>query len=240
MVPCYVDQLYPRVAVATLRLLEHYGCEVVYPRTQACCGQPMANTGMEDAALPTYRNTVVAFADAEYVVCPSGSCAYHVRHHYGVLGDGPDVTRVRERTYELCEFLHDVLRVTEVPGRLPARVGLHQSCHGLRGLRLGPGSERQVNAPEKVGSLLARVADIELVAPARPDECCGFGGTFAVAQPELSARMGEDKLRDHDAAGAEVITSTDVSCLMHLEGLLRRAGSRTRVMHVAEVLAHDW
>ena len=237
-VPCYVDQLYPQVGIATLRLLEHYGCEVIFPEGQACCGQPMANAGMERTAVPTYRNTVAAFAEADYIVCPSGSCTHHVKDHYDVLEQTPAVARVRTRIYELCEFLYDVLQVTSVPGRLPQRVGLHQSCHGLRGLRLGPGSERRLTAPNKVSELLARVEDIELVEPERPDECCGFGGTFAVAQEALSVRMGEDKVADHTQAAAQVITSTDMSCLMHLEGVLRRQGSGVRVLHVAEVLAY--
>ena len=235
-VPCYVDQLYPRVAVATLRLLEHYGCEVVFPKGQACCGQPMANAGMEDAAVGTYDNTVEAFRDAEYIVCPSGSCTHHVKHHYELLEQTTDVLAVRSRIFELCEFLHDVLKVASVPGRTSARVGLHQSCHGLRGLRLGPGSERRLEAPNKVMSLLSKVEGIHLTEPKRPDECCGFGGTFAVAQAALSVRMGEDKVADQVGAGAEVITSTDMSCLMHLEGVARRKGTGVRIKHVAEVL----
>ena len=238
-VPCYVDQLYPQVAVATLRLLEHYGCEVVFPEGQACCGQPMANSGMEAAAGPTYRNTVEAFRDAEYIVCPSGSCTHHVKHHYDTLEQDTDVLAVRSRIFELCEFLHDVLDVDSVPGKTTQRVGLHQSCHGLRGLRLGAGSERRLEAPNKVLRLLRKVEGIQLVEPERPDECCGFGGTFAVAQAALSVRMGEDKVADHVRAHAEVITSTDMSCLMHLEGVAKRNRAPTRVLHVAELLAGE-
>ena len=161
-----------------------------------------------------------------------------VRNHYhGLVGEDPRYPGVRKATYELCEFLTDVLRVTHVPGRLPRRVGLHQSCHGLRELRLGAGSERRVAPFDKVAPLLRSIEGLELVALTRPDECCGFGGTFAVAEEAVSTFMGQDRIADHLRAGAEVITGTDVSCLMHMDGLARRAGSPVAFRHVAELLA---
>lgn len=235
-VPCYVDQFYPRVGIATLRLLEAVGCEVVYPRGQTCCGQPMANSGAEDAATGTYLNFAKAFAGAEYIVCPSGSCVHHVAAHYDVLEQTAGVRQVRGAVYELCEFLVDVLGVPHLSARFPHRIGLHQSCHGLRGLRLASDSER-VEAPfSKLTPLLQQVDGLEIVPLDRVDECCGFGGTFAVAQEAISVRMGEDRIGDHVRHGAEYIVSADMSCLMHLEGLLRRQGSSVGVRHVAEVL----
>lgn len=235
-VPCYVDQFYPQVGVATLRVLERAGCTVVYLPGQTCCGQPMANSGAEAAALGTYRHFVEVFAEAEYIVCPSGSCVAHVRHHFAALEQDADVRSVRARTYELCEFLVDVLGVPRIEASFPHRVGLHQSCHGLRGLRLASDSEL-VEAPfSKLQPLLEQVRGLELVPLDRADECCGFGGTFAVAQPALSVRMGEDRIADHAAHGAEYIVSADMSCLMHLEGLLRRRGSPIGVRHIAELL----
>ena len=238
-VPCYIDQFYPGVAVAALRLLERLGCEVVFPEGQTCCGQPMANAGFEGESAAAMRRYVEAFAAYDYVVAPSGSCVLHVREHYDALEQTADVRHVRERTLELCEFLTDVLGVRELDVRFPHRVGVHAGCHGLRGLHLARPSEIPEPPFDKVRRLLGMVEDLELVDLARPDECCGFGGTFAVAEEAISVKMGRDRLRDHVAHGAEVITSTDMSCLMHLDGLARRSGADVRVMHVAEILEGD-
>lgn len=235
-IPCYIDQFYPRVGIATLRLLEQQGCEVVFPEGQTCCGQPMANSGCEADALASYRNFVSAFAEYEYIVAPSGSCTYHVRHHYDRLPQTPEVVAVRQRTYDLAEFLLDVLKVSELPARFPHRVGLHLSCHGLRGLRLGSGSERREAPYSKLAQLLKMVDGLELVELDRADECCGFGGTFAVNEAAISVKMGKDRLADHLRHGAEVITAGDMSCLMHLEGIARRREDPVRILHLAEIL----
>lgn len=238
-VPCYVDQFFPAVGIATLRLLERLGCEVTYPAGQTCCGQPMANSGAEHASVGTYLNYVEQFGDAEYVVCPSGSCVHHVREHYDVLEQTPAVRRVRARTYELCEFIVDVLGDPLIEGHFPHRVGLHQSCHGLRGLRLASDSERNDEPFDKIRRVLRGVRGLELVDLIRRDECCGFGGTFAVAQEALSVRMGQDRLADHLQAGAEYIASADMSCLMHLGGLARRRGAPVEMRHVAQLIAGE-
>lgn len=235
-VPCYVDQFYPRVAVATLELLEKAGCTVQYVSDQTCCGQPMANSGFEQQSLDCARLFVKNFSSFDHVVTPSGSCALFVRHHYGMLGASDEVTRVRSSVYELSEFLTDVLGRPLPPVSFPHSVGLHQSCHGLRGLRLGSGSERQVESFNKVRSLLERVDGLRLVDLQRTDECCGFGGTFAVKEEALSVAMGNDRIEDHESAGAEYITGVDVSCLMHLEGLIRRQNRPLHVVHFAEIL----
>jgi L-lactate dehydrogenase complex protein LldE len=236
-VPCYVDQLYPGVAVATLRLLERHGCTVVFPEGQTCCGQPMSNAGAADQARPLAERFVRVFGEAEHVVAPSGSCVAMVKHQYPHLLPGrPEVAALGRRTFELCEFLHDVLGVRRVEGRYPHTVGLHRSCHGHRELRLASGSERQVPPFDKVRTLLSTLEGIRLVEPTRTDECCGFGGTFAVTEEAISCLMGRDRLADHQRAGAEVITGVDVSCLMHLEGLARRERRPVQVRHVAEVL----
>lgn len=236
-IPCYVDQLYPRVGLATAEVLERFGVKVVFPEAQTCCGQPMANSGFFDDARPLARKMLDVFERYQHVVCPSGSCTSMVRNHYpDLLPKDPRVEPMGRRTYELCEFLHDVLKV-KPSGRFPHKVGLHDSCHGLRELRLGSGSERKVPPFNKPRALLENLAGIELVELARPDDCCGFGGTFAVAEEAVSCAMGRDRIADHERAGAEIITGADVSCLMHMEGLIRRAGKPLRVMHVAEVLA---
>ncbi len=235
-VPCYIDQFYPGVAIATLELLEKLGCRVVYPLDQTCCGQPMANAGYEPYSLETMRLFARTFAAHEYIVTPSGSCALHVKAHYKPLEQTEEVRRVRANTYELCQFLTDVLQVQESDATFPHRVGLHASCHGLRGLRLGQSSELSGPDYDKVRALLERVQDIALIDLDRRDECCGFGGTFAVTEEAVSVKMGRDRLQDHLKHGAEVITGTDMSCLMQLDGLIRRERLPMRVMHVAEIL----
>lgn len=236
-VPCYIDQFYPEVAWATWELLERYGCRVDFPRDQTCCGQPLANTGCVSEAVPLARRYLEIFRGYDYVVCPSGSCTAMVRKHYhDLVDDHPDFARVTERTFELCEFLCDVLGVEKIEGRFPYRVGLHQSCHGLRELRLGSSSELMTPRYSKAGKLLSSLEGIQLVDLKRPDECCGFGGTFAVAEEALSCMMGLDRLQDHLQAGAEILTAGDMSCLMHLWGLLHRRGLPLKVMHIAEIL----
>ena len=235
-VPCYVDQLYPQVARATLELLERHGVAVESPQQQPCCGQPMANAGCERDALETAHGFVRAFAGFDYVVSPSGSCVYHVRHHYDVLEQTDEVRQVRGRAYELCQFLVEVLGVEDPGVAFPHRVGVHVGCHALRGLRAARASELGGPPDGAMRALLGRVEGIELVELDRPDECCGFGGVFSVTEEAVSARMGLDRVNDHMRHGAEVITSGDVSCLMHMEGIIRRQGLPLRVLHVAEIL----
>ncbi len=237
-VPCYVEQLYPRVGLATVRLLERHGVRVEYPEDQTCCGQPLANSGCSDEAAPLAERFLRLFGEYEYVVAPSGSCVSMVRNHYdGFLAGRPGFEHLKGSTFELCEFLVDVLRLPRIEGRFPHRVGLHQSCHGLRELRLASASELRVPAFGKVRQLLAGLRDIQLVELQRTDECCGFGGTFAVNEEAVSCMMGRDRVADHERAGAEIITGVDMSCLMHMDGLIRRDRKPLRVLHVAEVLA---
>ncbi|MCA9169257.1 MAG: (Fe-S)-binding protein [Planctomycetales bacterium] len=244
-IPCYIDQFYPDVGLATVDLLEGLGVEVEFPAAQTCCGQPMANTGCNDSAQPLARRFVEIFAEYPYVVAPSGSCVAMVRHHYDhFFHDSGSTSQLREkylqlrdRTFELCEFLVDVLKVDRIDGRFPHRVGLHQSCHGLRELRMGSSSERVECDFSKPAQLLATLEGLEFSQLQRQDECCGFGGTFAVSEEAVSCRMGMDRIADHEQAGTEVLTAADMSCLMHLEGLLRRQRKSIRVMHVAQILA---
>src|SRR5437899_3174346 len=220
-IPCYVDQFYPRVGLATAEVLERHGVTVHFPEAQTCCGQPMANSGFFDDARPLARKMLEVFAPYEHVVCPSGSCTSMVRNHFEtVLPGDPRVAGLRARPR----------------GRFPHKVGLHDSCHGLRELRLGSGSERLVQAFSKMRTLLDGIDGLQLVELARADECCGFGGTFAVTEEAVSCAMGRDRIADHERAGAEVIAGGDVSCLMHLEGLIRRDGKKLRVLHLAELL----
>ncbi|MER7112205.1 (Fe-S)-binding protein [Streptomyces sp. NPDC000229] len=222
-VTCVNDAVYPATGIATVRLLERLGVEVDFPAAQTCCGQPQFNTGYRRETERLARRTARAFEGYEYVVTPSGSCAAMVREHYAGLGEpglGP-------RTYELTEFLVDVLGVTDVGAYFPHRVTYHPSCHGLRLLGLG----------ERPRRLLAAVRGLELVELPGAEECCGFGGTFAVKNPAVSVAMGRDKVRSAVATGAEVLCGADNSCLMHISGVLRREGERVRAVHIADILA---
>jgi L-lactate dehydrogenase complex protein LldE len=236
-VPCYVDQFYPRVGLATLRVLRKLGLDVEFPPEQTCCGQPMANSGCAEDARPLAERFLAIFGGYDHVVAPSGSCVSMVRNHYAQWLEGkPGFDHLRTSTFELCEYLVDVAKVVRVDGEFRRKVGLHQSCHGLRELRLGRSSELRAAPFNKVRFLLEQLRGIELVELSRADECCGFGGTFAVNEEAISSLMGRDRIADHENAGAEVIAGFDVSCLMHLEGLIRRAGKPMQVMHVAEIL----
>lgn len=237
-VPCYIDQLYPDVAWATLEVLEKYGCKVEVPEVPVCCGQPMANTGCWDDAEPLAKSFVKNYAKYEYIVCPSGSCtSMIVNHYHDLIGDDGQYMDLRRKTFELCAFLTDVLKVEEFDVDFPHKVGLHQSCHGLRELRLGSSSEVMGREFSKARSLLEKVRGIELVELSRKDECCGFGGTFAVSEEAVSCMMGNDRIHDHEHAGAEVITAGDMSCLMHMDGLIKRQKKPIRTMHIAQILA---
>lgn len=236
-IPCYVDQLYPRVGLATWRILRGLGLDVEYPKSQTCCGQPMANSGCGDAARPLAERFLDVFGKYKHVVTPSGSCASMVRNHYDQwLAGKPGFDHLKSNTFELCEYLVDIVGVTRADGDFPGRVGIHMSCHGLRELRMARSSERMDAPFDKVRGLLAQLRGIELVTLSRPDECCGFGGTFAVAEQAVSCMMGRDRIADHERAGAQVIAGFDMSCLMHLEGLIRREGKPLKVAHVAEML----
>jgi len=236
-IPCYVDAFFPEVGIASLELLERFGIEVAYPLDQTCCGQPMANSGCHQEAAATERLFVKNFSSFDHIVTPSGSCAHHVRDHLTGIPQTPAVARVRANTYELVEFLHDILDVRDFPwAEFPHKVGLHIGCATLRGLREAKASEIDEPFFSKPLALLSKVKGIEFVTPSRPDECCGFGGTFSVFEEPVSARMGYDKVIDHSNAGAEYIVSPDMSCVMHQKGCAERLGLPIKFIHVAQVL----
>lgn len=237
-VPCYVDQFYPKAAIATLELLEKLGVEVHYPKNQTCCGQPMANSGYEHLTTGCNNLFIDNFIGYDYIVCPSGSCTLHIKEHLHSPEQEEKAVDIRKRVYELTEFLVDVLKVDNLKARFPYKVGLHNSCHGLRGLRISQMSELVAPAFSKPAQLLDMVEGLELVPLSRNDDCCGFGGTFCVVEEAVSSKMGIDRVDDHIEHGAQYITSADLSCLMHLEGILRRQKSDVKVIHVAEILNH--
>jgi L-lactate dehydrogenase complex protein LldE len=235
-IPCYINQLYPQVGIATLELLEKLGVEVDYPMGQTCCGQPLGNSGYESDAKGACQVFVENFKNYDYIVGPSGSCVYHVKKHFDILEQTEEVIKVRKNIYELCQFIHDVLGITDIGASFPFKVGLHKSCHGLRGLRLGSCSERMDVPYSTEEDLLKNVKGLVLKKLNRTDECCGFGGTFSVFEEAISVKMGNDRIQDHIDSDVEVITGADHSCLMHLEGLINRNNQPLRVMHIAEIL----
>ncbi|MFC0602827.1 (Fe-S)-binding protein [Streptomyces palmae] len=237
-VTCVNDTLYPRTGQAVVTLLERLGVEVAFPAEQSCCGQPQFNTGYRRETEPLARRHARAFRDITHVVTPSGSCAAMVRENYpriaaGAAAEGRGgpwaeaVAAVAPRTYELTEFLVDVLKVTDVGAYYPHTVTYHPTCHGLRMLGLGDRPRR----------LLSAVRGLRLRELPGAEECCGFGGTFAVKNAAVSAAMGADKARAVMATGAEAVCTVDNSCAMHIGGTLTRLGSEVRPVHLAEILA---
>ena len=245
MATCLADAMFPRAAQATVVLLERLGHEVVFPAGQTCCGQMHVNTGYQREALPLVRHHVDVFeralaGGADAVVAPSGSCVGSVRHqHAGLALDAGDealagrATEVAHRTYELSELLVDVLGVVDVGARYACRVTYHPTCHSLRMLHVG----------DKPLRLLRAVRDLDLVELPGADQCCGFGGTFALKNADTSAAMLADKLAAVATTGAQVVTAGDSSCLMHIGGGLSRSagsgGTGIRTVHLAEILAGE-
>jgi L-lactate dehydrogenase complex protein LldE len=231
---CFNDTMWPETPKATVRLLERLGCRVEFPMDQTCCGQMLTNTGYAADAVPLVRRFADVFGPYDAVVAPSGSCVASVREQHPMIArdhaDSALVGRVQEagpKVYELSEFLVDVLGVTDVGAYFPHRVTYHPTCHSLRMLRVGDRPLR----------LLRAVRGIDLVELPGAEECCGFGGTFAVKNADVSIAMGSDKARHVVETGAEVLVAGDNSCLAHIGGILGRQRSGVRRMHLAEILA---
>lgn len=237
-IPCYIDQFYPKVGIATYQLLTKLGCEVAFPLNQTCCGQPMANSGFSATTTGCDKNFVENFKGFDYIVAPSGSCVLHVKDHLKDEQNPEEAKKIRTNIYELTEFLVDVLKVTNLESTFPHKVGMHISCHGQRGLHLSSMTETMTKPFSKPEQLLNQVKGLELLTPERPDECCGFGGTFCVFEEAVSVKMGKDRIEEHEANNVEYITAGDVSCLMHLEGILKRQNSKVKTIHIAEILNH--
>lgn len=235
-IPCYIDQFYPQVGIATLELLEKFGCDVAFPLNQTCCGQPMANSGFAALSKGCDKNFVANFTGFDYIVAPSGSCVLHIKEHLKDDQRPAEAAAIRNSIFELTEFLTDVLQVKELNASFPYTVGLHTSCHGQRGLHLSSMSELVAPAFSKPGKLLSMVKGLKLTLPERVDECCGFGGTFCVFEEAVSVKMGKDRINEHAANDVDYITGGDTSCLMHLEGILKRNGSKIKTIHIAEIL----
>ncbi|MCK0201855.1 (Fe-S)-binding protein [Ornithobacterium rhinotracheale] len=234
-IPCYIDAVYPEVGIATLELLEKLGVEVEYPLNQTCCGQPMGNEG--ESAKKTEENFCKNFAGYDTIVCPAGSCVKHVREHMHSVEQTPEVKKIRQNTYELVEFIHDVLGIKDFSSvSFPHTIAIHNSCSAIRGLHLTSRSEWQEPRFNKTETLLSGVKDINIIHIDRPDECCGFGGTFCATDPTVSAKMGSDKIADYTRHNVEYVVSPDMSCMMHQSGIASREKSELKFVHIAQVL----
>jgi L-lactate dehydrogenase complex protein LldE len=231
-VTCIVDQLFPDVGMAMASVLERAGCTLTFLQDQTCCGQPAFNSGYREEARRVARHFLSVFRDSEYIVVPSGSCTSMVTHHYDELfHDEPQVReearRIGSRVWEFSQFLLEVLRTDNFGARLNAVATYHDSCHALRELKIKQGPRR----------LLSHVDGLELREMDIAEECCGFGGTFSIKFPEISGGMVRTKIDSIMRTGADLVVSIDSSCLMQIEGAIRRAGAPIRTMHLAEVLA---
>jgi L-lactate dehydrogenase complex protein LldE len=225
-IPCFVDQVCPQVGIDMIHVLRRIGCDVWFPEEQTCCGQPAFNTGYWDDARAVATRFLRVFENAEAVVGPSGSCVAMVRKFYPELLSNPTGLA---KFYEFSEFLIDVAKVTDVGATFPHRVTFHDSCHALRELGVSQGPR----------NLLRHVRGLELLEMNHADDCCGFGGTFAVKFGMISAAIGDTKSENASATGADFVTSVDPSCLMHLDGIIRKKQSLVRTIHLASILASE-
>jgi len=232
-VPCFVDQMYPNVAISMVKIFERLGHEVDYPEAQTCCGQPPFNSGYWDEARGAACSMINAFRDADVVVGGSGSCGAMLKVFYPELFHGrkeePDAIALAGKVHEFSSFLVNVLKVTDLGARFDAKVTFHDGCHGMREL----GIKREPR------ELLRHVRGLELIEMKEAETCCGFGGTFAVKFPEISSAMGEVKCASAVDTGAEYVVSGDSSCLMQIQGMLQRQRTGVKTIHLAELLAHQ-
>ena len=232
-VTCLVDLMRPSIGFAAVKLLEQGGCEVVVPAGQTCCGQPGYNSGDRPAAKALALKVLDEFESCDYVVAPSGSCSGMIKTHYPeLLGDEPAIAdrlaHLVSRTWELTDFLVNVLHLDRVPGNFRGKVTYHDSCSNLR----------EMGVKTQPRALLAKMPGVQLVEMAECETCCGFGGTFALKFGEISSRMADNKCLNVEAAGVDVVALGDLGCMLNIEGRLHRRGtSSTQVMHVAELLA---
>ena len=233
-IPCFVDQLYPETAFNMVKVLEKACCEVLYNTNQTCCGQPAFNAGFRDESREVCSKFMKDFSGADYIVAPSASCVGFIRNYYPKLFENAavhnQVKDMGKRTYEFTEFLTDVLKIENYGAELNAKATYHDSCAALRECKIKQGPRR----------LLGHVKGLELVEMNDVETCCGFGGTFAVKFEAISVSMADQKITNALATGAEYIISTDLSCLMQLEGYIRAKEIPLKTMHIADVLANGW
>jgi L-lactate dehydrogenase complex protein LldE len=231
-IQCLVDTIYPEVAEAMVSVLRRLGISLTCPTDQTCCGQPAFNSGYRRAARVAAKHFIETFADAELIVCPSGSCVNMVRHHYVELfqDDTPWLQRAQnlaDRTYEFSEYLVDVLGIADLGVRFDGKVTYHDSCHLLRG----------IGVKEQPRNILRNISAADFIEMRDSDYCCGFGGAFSTKYPDISNAMVSDKVKNIIDTGADAVVGCDMGCLMNIQGKLSRMGSSIKVMHLAQLLA---
>jgi L-lactate dehydrogenase complex protein LldE len=233
-IPCFVDQLYPSTAFNMVKVLEKAGCTVSYNTNQTCCGQPAFNAGFREESKQVCSKFLKDFEGTDYIVAPSASCVGFVRNYYTKLFDNSsqhnEVKKLAERLFEFSEFLVNVLQVENLGASLPGLATYHDSCAGLRECKI----------KEEPRKLLSNVKGLELTEMNDVETCCGFGGTFAVKFESISVAMGDQKADNAQATGAQYLISTDLSCLMHIDGVMKNKGLDIKAMHIADVLASGW
>jgi L-lactate dehydrogenase complex protein LldE len=233
-IPCFVDQLFPETAFNMVKVLEKAGCEVSYNKNQTCCGQPAFNAGFWDESKAVCSKFLKDFKDAHYIVAPSASCVGFIRNYYSKMfynsSDHNNVIKIAEKTFEFTEFLVKILKIDNVGARLEGKATYHDSCAGLRECKI----------KEEPRRLLQNVTGLELLEMEDVETCCGFGGTFAVKFEPISIAMADQKVTNALATGAKYLISTDLSCLMHLDGYIKNKGYNLQALHIADVLANGW
>lgn len=235
-IPCFIDQFYPQVGIAAVELLEKLGIDFEIPKNQTCCGQPMANSGFEDKAKDTYHHFVDLFQEFDKTLMISGSCTHHIQHHYTNIPQTAALKNVRNNIEDISQFLlNNYLDKIETI-HFPYKIALHTGCHSLRGQRFGTSSELVLEKQFGLDGLLKNVSGVEVAALSRPDECCGFGGTFSVEHEAISIKMGKDKIKDVSDKEVSYLISNDMSCLMHLEGIIKKENKHIKVAHILELL----
>ncbi|WP_417346248.1 (Fe-S)-binding protein [Ferrimonas sp.] len=238
-IPCLVNHMQPNVGIATVELLEKLGHQVILPEGQTCCGQPMTNSGCFEDAKKTTLKLLNAFKgiDCDYIVCPAASCMIAAKENFHEFDCSPEATAVIGKLKELTEFLHDIHGLERFNKPFNHKISLQMSCHGIRMLDLATPSEIKGSGRyNKVEALLSRIEGIDIAYPERQDECCGFGGTFALDEGAVSGKMGKDKAQAHANTGARYVVGFDPSCLLHLDGVIRREGHPVETLHIAELL----
>ncbi|MCZ2460483.1 MAG: (Fe-S)-binding protein [Chitinophagales bacterium] len=233
-IPCFVDQLYPQTGFNMIKVLEKAGCTVSYNSSQTCCGQPAFNAGFWDDAKKVCSKFIRDFSGDDYIVAPSASCVGFVKNYYGRLFDNSslhhEIASLNKRIFEFSEFMIRILQVEDVGAELKGKATYHDSCTGLR----------EVHIKSEPRKLLSHVKGLELAEMKDVETCCGFGGTFAVKYEPISIGMGEQKVENALATDAEYLISTDLSCLMHLQGYINNKGYSLKTLHLADVLASGW
>ncbi len=230
-IPCIVDQFAPQTAISTFKVLRKLGCDVDYPFEQTCCGQPAFNTGYHHEAKICAERFLKIFSKSNYIVAPSGSCVAMVKNFYEELDLSKETLSIyqylKNNIFEFSDFLVNILKIENINAQFNAKVTYHDSCHLLRELKIS-------NEPRK---LIQNIKGIELINLNESDTCCGFGGTFSVKFPELSAAMTEEKVNNIEKSGADYVIANDVSCLLNIQGILKKRNSRIKILHIAELLA---